>query len=118
MLVTPADTSRSHIIWAAPAGTAITPIATPCALDHHAAELAADQRRVGVEDSFDAEPAGEEPAVVRQGAAEVTGADDDDRPALGQPEGTGDLVDQVLHVVADPPDAVRAEVAEVLAELG
>ena len=31
MLVTPAATSRSHIVWAAPAGTAITPIAMPFA---------------------------------------------------------------------------------------
>src|SRR6185437_11570868 len=31
MLVTPAVTRRSHIAWAAPAGTAITPIAMPCA---------------------------------------------------------------------------------------
>src|ERR1700743_893709 len=73
---------------------------------------------VAVENRLDAEPPGEKSAVVRQGAAEVTGADDYHRPVLRQPQGPGDLIHQILHVVAYAPDAVRPQVAQVLAELG
>ena len=44
--------------------------------------------------------------------------DDRDRPVVGEAELAGDLVEQVLDVVADAPGAVGAEVREVLADLG
>ena len=59
-----------------------------------------------------------EAAVAGQGVTEVTDADQGDRPALGEPEHLLDLLDQQRDVVADAPGAVRAEVGEVLAELG
>src|SRR6185312_13790951 len=86
--------------------------------DDHVAQLASDQRLVAVENRLDAEPPGEKSAVVRQGTAEVTGADDYHGPALRQPQGPGDLIHQILHVVAYAPDAVRSQVAQVLAEFG
>src|SRR5512146_94752 len=86
--------------------------------DQHAAEFPADQGRVGVEYRLDAEPPGQEPAVVGKGPAEVTGADDHHGPALSQSQRPRHLVHQVLDVVTDPSDAVRTEVTQVLAELG
>ena len=74
--------------------------------------------RVGVDQRGDPETAGGEAAVVGERGAEVTDTDDDDRPVLGEPELTGDLVDEVLDVVADAARPVGAEVGEVLAQLG
>ena len=65
----------------------------------------------------DPEAAGGEAAVVGEGGAEVTDTDDDDRPVLGQAQLTGDLVDEILDVVADAARPVGAEVGEVLAQL-
>jgi hypothetical protein len=50
--------------------------------------------------------------------AEVPDADDDDRPVLGEPDLAGDLVTQVVDVIADPAGAVGAELGQVLAQLG
>ena len=80
--------------------------------------LGADERGVGVDEGADREAAGHEPAVVGQGVAQVTEADDHDGPVLAQPELAGDLVDEVVDVVADPAGAVGAQVGEVLAQLG
>ena len=66
----------------------------------------------------DAEAAGVEAGVVGQRRAEVAEADDDHRPVVGRPDLAADLEPQVLDVVADTAGAVRAEVGEVLAELG
>ena len=74
-------------------------------------------RRVGVDQRGDPEAAGGEAAVVGERGAEVTDTDDDDRPVLGQAELAGDLVDEVLDVVADTAGPVGAEVREVLAQL-
>src|SRR5262249_36529248 len=66
----------------------------------------------------DREAARDETTVVGQGAAEVAGPDDDHRPVLGQAKRPGYLVDEVVDVIADAPDAVGAEVGQVLAQLG
>ena len=87
-------------------------------LDLDAADLGADAGRVGVDEGRDADAAGGEAAVGGQRRAEVADADDDDVPVLGLAELAGDLVAQVLDVVADAAGAVRAEVGEVLAQLG
>ena len=68
----------------------------------------ADPGRVGVEQRGDAEAAAGEAGVAGQRVAEVTDADQGDRPALGQAEDVLDLVDQQRDVVADAPGAVRA----------
>src|SRR5258705_421664 len=59
-----------------------------------------------------------DPAVPGERLTEVAGADDHDRPVVGQAELAPNLVDQVLDLVPDATGAVRAEVAEVLADLG
>ena len=74
--------------------------------------------RVGVEQRDDAEAAAAEAGVVGERVPEVSDADDDDGPVLGHADLAGDLVAQVVDVVADPAGAVAAEVGEVLAELG
>ena len=127
MLLTPAATSRSQTSWATCAGVAITPIATPRSPTtssrsrqrHHRqpGDLGAHDRRVGVDQRPDREPARGEPAVVGQRVPEVAEPHDDDRPVLGQAQLAGDLEDQVVDVVADAPGAVGAEVGEVLAQL-
>ena len=76
-----------------------------------------DAGDVVVEQRGDPEAAGAEARVVGQRLAQVAEPDDDDRPVLGEPDLAGDLVAEVLHVVADAAGAVRAEVAEVLAQL-
>src|SRR5690606_28433544 len=86
--------------------------------DVQARDLVPDDALVRVEQGGDAEPTGAEPPVVGQGAAQVSGADDGHRPVLGETEFTGDLVDEVVDVVADAAGPVRPEVGEVLAELG
>ncbi len=127
MLPTPAATSRSHTSWAAVAGVAITPIAGPSPADQplelrHVADGEtsddlADASRVGVEQGGDVEAARREPAVVGERVAEVADADDDDRPILGEAELAGDLVHEVVDVVADAAGAVRTEVGQVLTQL-
>ena len=85
--------------------------------DGEAGDDLADAGRVGVEQGGDPEAAGGEPAVAGERVTEVADADQDDRPALGQPErGRSDL-DQVVDVVADAAGAVRPEVGQVLAQL-
>ena len=66
----------------------------------------------------DPEPAGGEAGVVGQRGAQVAEPDDDHRPVVGRADLTADLEAQVLHVVADAAGAVRAEVGQVLAQLG
>src|SRR6185295_7104869 len=96
---------------------------------HHGLELvdvpdgqpgdpAAHDSRVGVQHGGDREPPGEETPVVGQRPAEVSGAHDDHRPVLRQAQRPGHLVDEVVDVVTDTPDPVRAEMGQVLAELG
>ena len=124
----PQATIRSATSCAATAGVAITPIATPCSRDDllevvEGADVDARDDlvvafRVGVEQRDDPEAAAAEAGVVGQRVAEVADADDDDRPVLGHADLAGDLVAQVVDVVADPAGAVAAEVGEVLAQLG
>ena len=84
----------------------------------HTAQHRADLRLIDVDDSRDRETALAEPAVTGKCLAEVAGADDDDRPVVGEAELAADLVDEIGHLVADAAGAVAAEVAEVLADLG
>ena len=128
MLVMPVATIRSATPCAAAAGVAITPMATPWSAtiasrssngpDVDAGDDLVLAVGVGVEQRHDAEAAAAEAGVVGEGVAEVADADDDDRPVLGHADLAGDLVAQVVDVVADPAGAVAAEVGEVLAELG
>ena len=124
----PASTIWSATSWAAAAGVAMTPMATPCSrticvevvegADVDAGDDLAVPLRVGVEQGDDAEAAAAEAGVVGQRVAEVADADDDDGPVLGHADLAGDLVAQVVDVVPDAAGAVAAEVGEVLAELG
>ena len=129
MLVTPAATSRSQTSWAAAAGVAMTPIAT-CSLGDDRLELVeargsaapptCSPTRSGSLSSSATmrKPREEKPGVVRQRVAEVADADDDHGQVLGDADLAGDLVAEVLHVVADAAGAVGAEVGQVLAQLG
>ena len=127
-LDTPAATSRSQTSCAAPAGVATTPMQTPVSADDplqvgervhgQPADHLAGALRGGVDQRRDAEAAAGEAAVVGQRVPEVADADDDDRPVLGQPQLAGDLVHEVADVVADAAGAVRAQVRQVLAQLG
>ncbi len=124
----PAATIRSATSCAAMAGVAMTPMATPCSATISSrsskgrTSMPADQLLValgvGVEQGHHAEPAAAEAGVVGQRVAEVADADDDHRPVLGHADLAGDLVAQVVDVVADSAGAVGAEVGEVLAQLG
>ena len=116
--MTPAATSRSATSWAAAAGVAMTPIATPLVADDllelvegrtsTPATTLAEPRRVGVEQGDDPEAAAAEAGVVGERVAEVADADDDDRPVLGHADLAGDLVAEVLDVVADAAGAVAS----------
>ena len=86
--------------------------------DDQAVDLLAHPGRIGVEEGGDPEPAAGEAGVAGQGVTEITDADQRDRAALGEPEDVLDLVDQQGDVVADAAGAVRAEVGQVLAQLG
>ena len=129
MLVTPAATSWSATCWAAAAGVAITPMA----IDSGGGDgrqlgrscrttrpLISSPTRlgIGVEERGDAEPAAGETGVAGQRVTEVTDADQRDGAPLGEAEHELDLLDQQGDVVADAAGAVRAEVGEVLAQLG
>ena len=126
--MTPAATRRSAASWAAAAGVATTPMLTRlvCTICGSSSmwrtrtppSTDADLGRVDVDDAGDGEAALAEPAVAGERLAEVAGADDDDRPVVGQAELAADLVDEVVDLVADAAGAVAAEVAEVLADLG
>ena len=126
--MTPAATRRSQTAWAAPAGVAMTPMAIRSVGDHalqlvepadpQAAHVVADPARVAVEQRDDPEAPRGEAGVVGERLAEVADADDDDGEVLGDADLAGDLVAEVLHVVADSPGAVGAEVGQVLAQLG
>ena len=70
---------------------------------------------VGVEEGHHPEAAAAEAREVGEGMAEVADADDDHGPVLGHADLAGDLVAQVVDVVADTAGAVGAEVGEVLA---
>ena len=124
----PAATSRSAASWAAAAGVATTPIETCCGRticgqiverrDRTPPMTDADLGSVDIDDAGDGEASIAEPAVAREGLTEVAGADDHDGPVVGEAELAADLVDQVLDLVADATGAVRAEIAEILADLG
>src|SRR5207249_1326893 len=77
----------------------------------------ADPGLVGVEERGDVEAPGAEAGVPGQRVAQVTDADQGDRPVLVEPQHVLDLVGQLRDVVPDPPGTVGAQVGEVLAEL-
>src|ERR1019366_4968971 len=128
MLVTPADTRRSQTACAAPAGVAITPIATESRTTTDSISSAGRTtcRAILLPTTSGSEsnsaairnPREANPAVMAQGTTQIAGADDDDRPVLGQAEFPGDLVHQVLNVVTHAPGAVGAQLRQVLTELG
>src|SRR5690606_23500148 len=122
MEVTPAATSRSQTCWAAPAGVAITPIDTPLSWMIFSRSSVCFTgmpagRGVPVNQGADAEAAGGETSVVGEGGAEVADTDDHNRPVLGQAQFAGDLVHEILDVVAHAARPVGAQVGEVLAQL-
>ena len=124
----PGRDERSATSWATGAGVAIMPIVILRSstiraergdgLDRQLAHLLAHELVVGVDERHDPKAAGAETTVVGQGAAEVSDSDDRDRPVAGEAELPGDLVEEVVDVVADAARAVGAEVREVLADLG
>ena len=73
---------------------------------------------VGVEDGGEAEAFAEEAAVGDEGAAEVTGADEEDVPDFVGAEDFAELGDEFFDAVADAGVAELAEVGEVFADLG
>jgi hypothetical protein len=83
-----------------------------------AVDLDADQVRIDVEQRRDREAAAAEPAVTGQRVAEVADPDERDGLAVGQAEGGLQVPQQRADLVADPADAVRADVGQVLAQLG
>ena len=56
-----------------------------------------------------------EPGEGDEGRAQVAGADDDALPLVLEAEVVADLGEQLLHVVAESPGAVGAEVGAALA---
>jgi hypothetical protein len=74
--------------------------------------------RVGVEQGDDLEAAAGEAVVAGQRVPEVTDADQADRATLVEAQHVLDLLDQQGDVIADPAGAVRAQVREILAQLG
>ena len=123
--MTPAPTRRSAASWAAPAGVAIPRWRGPrrparegrrCA-GRHPADGRAHLGRVDVDDGRHREAPLVEAGVVGEGLTEVAGADDHDRPVVGQAELAAHLVREVVDLVADAAGAVGAEVREVLADL-
>ena len=85
--------------------------------DAYPAEHRADLGLVDVDDSGDRKAALTETAVSGERLSEVAGADDHDRPVVGEAEFATDLVHEVGDLVADAAGAVAAEVAQVLANL-
>jgi hypothetical protein len=73
---------------------------------------------VGVENGGEAEAFAEEAAVGDEGAAEVTGADEEDVPDFVGAEDFAELGDELIDAVADAGVAELAEVGEVFADLG
>ena len=96
MATTPIETCSARTIAASSSSAA----------DAHAADHRADLGGVDVDDAGDREAALAEPAVAGERLAEVAGADDHDRPVVGQAELPADLVDEVLDLVADAAGAV------------
>src|SRR5436190_12064005 len=86
--------------------------------DDKAVDPLADAPPVGVEQRGDAEPPGAEPGVPGQRVPEVADTHERDPAPLGEPEDVLDLPDEQGHVVAHAPRAVRAQVRQVLAQLG
>ena len=84
--------------------------------DLGAIPMAEVTKRVGVEPGGHGEPPGDKPSVVGQCVPEIAHPEDGPPPVLGQPEFPGDLVNEVVDLVADPPGTVGAEVGKVLAE--
>ena len=128
MDVTPAATRRSATSWAPVAGVAMMPMASASAADDlgqvvevahlEAADLGADLAPASMSTiAATGKAPFAESAVVGEGVAEVAGADDDDRPVLGEAELAAHLEQEVLDVVADASGAVRPEVGQVLAHL-
>jgi hypothetical protein len=81
-------------------------------------DLGPDHPRVGVHERGHREAPVPEASVVGQGVAEIADSGDHHVPVLGEAQLARHLEQEVLDVVADPPGAIAAEVAEVLADLG
>src|SRR5690606_28360504 len=77
-----------------------------------------DQVGVDVEQGRDGEPTPRKATVVRQCMSQVTDSHHGDLVLAGQPQRPLDLPDQHLDLVTDAPGAVRAEVRQVLTQLG
>src|SRR5262249_60402407 len=81
------------------------------------ADLATDLRGIVVEDRRDPEALAREPLVVEQGGAEVTEADERNRPLAVEAEDLLELRFEAGDVVPDAADAELAEVREILPDL-
>src|SRR5919106_5273443 len=86
--------------------------------DELTTNLCADHTLVDVEQRRDAKPSFREAPIRGQRAAQVPNANKCGRPILSETELAGDLIEQVLNVVADAASAVRTQVGQILAYLG
>src|SRR5207244_12341859 len=75
-------------------------------------------RRINVKGRDDLKSFLLEAAVGEQGQTEVADTDENDRLQARSAEFVGDHLRQFAHVVAQSPRAERAEIREVLAQLG
>ena len=127
MMCTPAFTSWSATLWAAPAGTAMTAAMMLCSAtcavrsagraDRDAAQLGADLRGVVVEDRDDVEAVVGEDRRAGDRLAEPARADERDVVLARGAQDAADLGDQRVDVVADAALAELAERREVAPDL-
>ena len=80
-------------------------------------ERASDLFRIVVVRGEDAEAALAESAILRQGRADLSGADDDDAPLAAEAENLAQPAGELGHRVAEPALAERSEKREVLSDL-
>ena len=86
--------------------------------DGNALELPADLVRIVVVGGEDAEAALAESAILGEGRADLTGADDDDAPFAAESEDLAQASGQLGHGVAEPALSEGPEEGEVLSHLG
>src|SRR5262249_13609783 len=88
-----------------------------CGEDRDSVDLAVSFHRIVVEDDCDPEALTPEAAIVEERRAEVTEADERDRPFLVESENALELGLQARNVIADAANAELPEVRQVLAHL-
>jgi hypothetical protein len=87
-------------------------------LDGQAGIGLADLLRIIVEQGRDLEASAAEPAILQQGAAEVSHADHRRRPRAVDAEDAAESVEKLVDVIADAGMAELTEKRQILADLG